>query len=344
MEKQTIIRGAAIIVAGIAASTFGAQHLMSGKSDRPAVAQSALADSDKTVVGAGFIGSPAAPEPDAAATLVVDDTSFVALSDAPSLVEQQSAAPELRTDMLQGDHAEHAALQDACTPDLVVRTGIDALIELSLTAPCHVNERLVVSHADLAFSAYVPDSGAYSAFIPALERQGKIDIFLGEDVFLTAEAEVTDIEEHLRVVLQWTGDADFGLHAYHRDATFGENGHLHALRPFDPMLDEAFLVSLGERHGPEPMLAEVYSIPAELDVISRIELELRFDSTQCAQEMQAYILQSGAGIPTKIKEARLATPDCPSENGIVVMGLPEPRLHQAQLTPMIGRPLSELVD
>jgi len=114
MEKQTIIRGAAIIVAGIAASTFGAQHLMSGKSDRPAVAQSALADSDKTVVGAGFIGSPAAPEPDAAATLVVDDTSFVALSDAPSLVEQQSAAPELRTDMLQGDHAEHAALQDAC--------------------------------------------------------------------------------------------------------------------------------------------------------------------------------------------------------------------------------------
>lgn len=340
MEKQTIIRGAAIVVAGIAASTFGAQHLMSGKSDRHAVAQPALTESKASVVSAGFLGGSAGQDT-AAERVILDETSFAALTDGPSPADPQAV---LQSDLVLADSPQSSASQDDCTPELMVRTAIDALIELSLHAPCHANERLVVSHADLAFSAYTSESGTYSAFVPALERQGKIDIFLGEDVFLSGETEVSDIADHFRVVLQWTGDANFGLHAYHRGAGYGDDGHLHALRPFDPMLDEAFLVSLGDRRGPEPMLAEIYSVPADPDLSGRIELELSFDATQCGQEMTAYILQSGAGVAAEIKEARLATPDCPGQNGTVVMGLPNPQMQQARLSSSIGRPLSELVD
>ncbi|MFN7002353.1 MAG: hypothetical protein ACK4NW_02845 [Roseinatronobacter sp.] len=336
MEKQTIIRGAAILVAGITASTFSAQYLLEGRSATQ-VSQSVPTSETPQVVSAGFMASRSTPEVTTGDEAALDDASFLALSNAADTVEAQAApvdfAPMLAATETRGEASSADALD--CTPRLMAQDTIDALIELSVTAPCHTNERLVISHADLAFSAFTNGAGTFSAFLPALNETAKIDVFLGDDVFLQAEVAVPDVHAHYRVVLQWTGDAGFGLHAYHGEAGFGSEGHLHALKPFDASLDEAFLISLGERHGPEPMLAEVYSIPAGLAEISRIELELQFQAQECGQEVSAFVLQTGAGIVTDVKEASFATPPCPAEDGFVLMPLPmlEPRHAQLQTAP-----------
>ncbi len=320
MEKQTIIRGAAIVVAGIAASTFGAQHLLGGKQSPATDTQASMQAQSPQVMGAGVMGNLSTQSPSDA--LHLEDTSFTALSDGkrnrPALETGTDFAPKLA--LAEGVDPVEAPVD--CTPHLVSRPAVDALIELSLDAPCHANERLVVSHDDLAFSAYTTDNGSFSAYIPALSSDAKIDVFLSDDIFLQTAVQIDDVDAHARVVLQWSGDAAFSLHAYHRDARYGEDGHIHALKPFDAALDEAFLISLGENRGPEPMLSEIYSIPSHMAASSRVELELQFSAQQCGETVSAFVLNTGSGVSAEVKEASFALPGCPAENGALVMELP----------------------
>lgn len=346
MEKQTIIRGAAIVVAGIAASVMGAQHFLDGGSPSQST-QTAMPSEAPQVVSAGFMsGGTATTTPEAEVTF--DESTFMALSNADGAPEAKTAlsdfSPQLAAADLSTDPSDIPAQATDCTPQLVAQDTIDALIELSVTAPCHPNERLVISHADLAFSAYTSDAGTYSAYLPALSETARIDVFIGDTEFLQAEVAVPEASDHYRVALQWTGDAGFGLHAYHQNADFGSEGHLHALKPFDSSLEEAFLISLGEKRGPEPMLAEIYSIPAGLAQVNRIELELQFEDGQCGQELSAYVLQSGAGIATEIKEARFETPPCPSDRGFMVLALPVLAPQHAQMQPTAAPVVLDLME
>lgn len=348
MEKQTIIRGAAIVVAGVAASVMGAQYLLDGRTASQ-TARTTMPSEAPQVVSAGFMaGTSSTSKLESDSSIKLETADFAALSDAASSPEAKAAlsdfAPQLAAADLSAEPTETSAQAIDCTPQLEARDTIDALIELSLIAPCHPNERLVVSHSDLAFSAYTNDMGSFSTYLPALTQTARIDVFLGETEFLQTEVDVPEADDHFRVALQWTGDDGFGLHAYHHGADFGSEGHLYAQKPFDSSLEEAFLISLGEKRGPEPMLAEVYSIPARIAQLERIELELQFDSGQCGQELSAYVLQSGTGIATEIKEARFTTPPCPTENGFLVMGLPIMAPQHAQALSATAPVLLELME
>ncbi|WP_071799359.1 hypothetical protein [Natronohydrobacter thiooxidans] len=341
MKKQTIIRGVAIVVAGISASVYGAQHLSGNRSGVSSVAQIAAPGSTAQIRSAGFLGGsvPSAPEDHA---ITVNETSFAALTEGTDLASGEAAldfAPQLEA---AGNTLTPGGPD--CTPRLTAHAAIDALIEVSLSAPCHPQERLVISHADLAFSAYTSENGGFSTYLPALSADGKIDIFLGEDHFLQTETLVPDVDAHIRVALQWVGDAEFSLHAYHMGARFGEAGHIHALKPFDADLDEAFLISLGDKRGPEPMLAEIYSIPTHLVGSSRVELALDFGGEDCGRDLSAFVLQSGGGAATEVNDASFATPDCPAQSGTLIMPLTLPAVQHAGITPTDGVFLSGVLD
>lgn len=317
-----IIRGVAILCAGISASVFAVNHL---SGNAAAASGSSISDQhtpSSQVVGASLVGSGAKlqfdPEPTPALAF---DTEFAALDDS------GANTPLFETEPLAATPVEFAAAQEqtgldaaACSPSLTSAPMVDALIELMLDAPCHPDTRIVISHNDLAFSAYTSDDGSFSAFLPALSVDAKVDVFLSDDIFLQTEVTIPDAGDHLRVALQWNGAARFSLHAYHDGAQYGDTGHVHALKPFDSNLDDAFLISLGEVHGPEPMIAEIYSIPVALSGQSRVEVELQYNAEHCAQDVAAFISDTGDAA-TPLKEIVFAVPDCPAEPGMVVMGV-----------------------
>lgn len=342
MEKQTIIRGVAIAVTGIAASVYGAHTLMGDGGASRSVAEIGSPESTSHVRSAGLLGRSIQMPASEDHTIAVNEASFTALTGDANLASTETVidfVPELAV-------ADATVAQSGhdCTPRLTAHPAIDALIEVSLTAPCHPQRRLVISHADLAFSAYTSDSGSFSTYIPAFTADGKVDIFLGDDIFLQTEAQVPDVDAHIRVALQWMGDADFSLHAYHMGAHFGDAGHIHALKPFDTNLDEAFLISLGDKRGPEPMLAEVYSIPAHLTGSSRVELALDFGAQDCGRDVSAFILQSGGGAATEVNDASFSTPDCPAQGGTLIMPLTLPMAQHARVVPADGAFLSGVID
>lgn len=347
MDKKILIRGAAIACAGIAVSTFAAQHLLNKPPTGSAqVSRPAANDQPQQILGAGLISSGAqiAVAPDApaqkadAVVVAAPELNLAALQEegpTSNLFAGDDFNPRLTLAETEPQTAKAEAGAEAdCSPSLSVKAGIDALIDLSVSAPCNAGERLVISHGDLAFSSFLSSEGIFSAFIPALTRDAHVDVFIGDDAFVQGSVEVEGVEEHVRVVLQWTGDTPLGMHAYHGEAGYGDDGHLHASRPFDTNLDEAFLISLGEVGGPEPMRAEVYSTPVAYAANARVEIELQYSDTVCGQDISAYVLQTGPSIDTDVKAMTFALPDCPAGNGVLVMELPLATPQHAGLAPL----------
>ncbi len=347
MKRQILVRGAAIAFAGVAASVFAAQQFM-GPSQTGT--QTATPGAANQVTGASLMGSSApsaSPHPLTEAELAFDTLE----PPAASLNMAQSATPEAEAvddaampEMAALDSglapASGEALSDdfqpplnlaqaaprandaSCLPTLTAVAAIDALVDMRLTAPCSPNARILVSHDDLAFSAYTDETGGFAAYIPALTQTANIEVFMPDQTVLQAQAVVPEVVQHVRVIVQWTGEDNVLLHGYHRGAAYGQVGHIHASRPFDPELDAAFVLSLGEARGPEPMMSQIYSIPVSMVDQARLELEVAVTTTNCGKDTSAFVSQKGAGLTGALEELSIAMPSCGDSGGMAILPLP----------------------
>ncbi|WFE76141.1 hypothetical protein [Roseinatronobacter sp. S2] len=349
MNSQIIIRGTAIAIAGIAASIFAAKEFI-GDPSQPqpqAQTQSTPQSANGTVVGASLIGAgssiakdegaiPAASLAEPDLPLNIDTATTESADSAKPELILGALEPDLRGDnalRLDADFRPELALAEAsldeydehhadCSANIALEASVDALLNMRLSAPCNASQRVVISHGDLAFSAYTDEDGAFSAYIPALAEDASVDAFLEDGTLLQASTTVPDVTLHHRVIVQWTGDFGLSLHAFHQDAAYGSSGHIHASRPFDPDLQEAFVISLGETHGPDAMMAHIYSVPVAMLGQSRVELEAAHDFRSCGKDLSAYVLQSDGGQTAGLKELSLAMPDCGPDQGVAVIALP----------------------
>jgi hypothetical protein len=346
MKRQILIRGAAIAFAGVAASVFAAQQFMGPNAQ---TARMTTPGASEQVKSASLMGASAPTTPNAVAQ---QDLAFTAPeapagtldlsqadigpaeSSAPFSADDQIAALDTfsePTDRLQLTNDAQAPMtlaqmgtqanDGSCLTSLTAVPAIDALVDVRLTAPCAPNARIVFSHGDLAFSAYTDETGSFAAYVPALGMTANIEAFLPDQTLVQAQAIVPDAAQHVRVVVQWTGNDGVMLHAFHRDAAYGQAGHIHASRPFDPDMDGAFVLSLGESRGPEPMLSQVYSIPTTMLDQTRLELEVAVTPQNCGRDVTAYIAKTGSGQTGILEELTLAMPECSSANGMLIVPL-----------------------
>ncbi len=343
MKRQILIRGAAIAFAGVAASVFAAQQFMGLNPQTAQVTTPGASDQVRaaSLVGTGSqaaqsmqtefavqedtleLTAPAYPEVamDMSDNVVTDQDVFAALDTTMTPARDAAMTDDFQPALTLAQAAPQ--VQDgSCQPSLTAVPAIDALVDMRLTAPCAPNARVVISHGDLAFSAFTDETGSFAAYVPALSVNAEIEAFLPDQSVLQAQAIVPDADQHVRVVVQWTGNDGVMLHAYHRNAAFGDAGHIHASRPFDPEMDAAFVLSLGEARGPEPMLSQVYSIPATLIDQTRLELEVAVTAQTCGRDMTAYVAKSGTGQSGLLEELTLAMPECGGAGGMAIVPLP----------------------
>ena len=334
MNRQHVIRGAAIAFAGVAASVFAAQQFLSLGGPGPQAQGSPNASGQ--IVGASLVGA-GAPAQSAAAS-ASSDTLSLQMQPQPEMVGDPAGAQVAAIESTTGPElslpasdfqppltlaqAAPSANDATCEPSLSANSAIDALVDLRLSAPCLPNARVVISHDDLAFSTFTDAQGELAIYVPALSQTALFEVFLPDQSVLTAQAIVPEVAEHVRVVVQWTGSEILSLHAYHRGAAYGEAGHIHAARPFDPSADSAFVLALGTARGPEPMLAQVYSLPVNMTAMARTELEFSVNSQTCGRDLSAFVTLKGQGQSGSLEELTLTMPDCTSVGGTAVVPLP----------------------
>jgi len=232
-------------------------------------------------------------------------------SEAPSGIATLATDPALIEDLLAG--------VDACEVWLVVTPADDAMLDMSLFAPCDGGERIEISHAGLRFDARIGGDGQLALIFPALVSQAELTVSFEDGRTTTDATEVTDAGLYDRVAIQWSGAAVLGLNAYEFGADFGSDTHIHPANAATPGdASRGFLTELGAVSA----LAQVYSFPTALSARAgqvALELEVAVTDDSCGQPLHVETLEVLAGVDAVTRGIQLEMPACDGEGGFLVL-------------------------
>lgn len=197
-----------------------------------------------------------------------------------------------------------------------------AMVQIILDAPCKPNERLIVHHSGLMFTDITNAEGNLTTTVPALAQEAVFIIAFESGRGTVIETTVEDMASYNRAVLQWSGAASgFELHALEFGADYGTRGHIwsgaeqsvqSALRE-----DHGFVVPLGDPDVAQPLLAEVYTYPAEEGPVDlRVETEIH--AMNCGLDIEVQSIQYDSG-NLRSEEVVLSIPDCSVMGDLLVL-------------------------
>jgi hypothetical protein len=219
-----------------------------------------------------------------------------------------------------------APLTENCAVDAVAKPLAGAMVSLSLTAPCAVNERLTVHHNGMMFTESTGPDGTLTVIVPALTEQAVFIMAFANGDGAVAQTTVTDLYGYDRVVLQWRGQAGFQLHAREFGADYGKTGHIWA--GVDPDVsgmiqgEHGFLMQLGNTAVAQPLLAEVYTFPtskaAQQGVID-LSVEAEVTADNCGLEIEAQSIEMTPNGSLKTQDLTLAVPGCDAVGSFLVL-------------------------
>jgi hypothetical protein len=311
-------------VVAVFAIALGAGHLVQTMSHRNAAkpaASAALKEKPKAIeqVAAGPEALAPTPAPAPAPQVTLPKVPLAEL--APPRIETPVAeTPVAETPAAEAPVAGTAAAACPVTLDLMSEPA--AMIGLTLVAPCHPNERVVLQHAGLTVTAMTTATGALFTGLPALESPAQVTIVFADATRAEGSTEIPDLAGLRRFGIQWQGEDFFDLHAFEQNAAYGEPGDVSPQNTRDPSsllpAGEGFLTLLGDPAAPAPLLAEVYTWPADPAVKADVVIEAIVAAGSCGQEMLGQTVSSVGG-RAEVKDLSVAMPECDAEGGYLLL-------------------------
>ncbi|MFN4154421.1 MAG: hypothetical protein ACK4HF_07180 [Paracoccaceae bacterium] len=313
------------LVVATGAIALGAGHFVQEKAaDRVAVEPAEVLVSDVKPVAAGpadISPNPTAIQPpvlpaEAAPTTVDASPPLVPPAD-PVPAERLAAADPIAA--VPRDPQLIPAPVMTQGPDCAVKFDLlpqpEAMIGISLLAPCHAEQRVVLRHAGLAVTARTSASGALVSTLPALTAVADVEVVFAGGEKVSASIPVGDFAKVQRFAVQWQAEDAFQLHAFENGADYDQPGHISA--SFTGKSGESGMISvLGDATVTLPLLAEVYTFgPAQK---TELVLEAAVTETTCGREILGEaILATGGSV--EITDLTVAMPGCEAIGDILVL-------------------------
>ncbi|MFP4239465.1 MAG: translocase [Rhodosalinus sp.] len=210
----------------------------------------------------------------------------------------------------------------SCDVVLDARPRPNGMVRLALDAPCLPNERFTLHHNGLTFTAATDAAGKLALAAPALDTSAVFIAAFPGGEGAVAQVAVPEAGVRDRVVLQWRGDAGLQLHAFEGGAQYNDAGHRWVDAPGEPEAgeDEGFVVRLGDAAVAEPMMAEVYTFPAEMPETGvSVTVEAEVTEANCARELSAQTLGVMSGEAMERHELTFFMPDCAAVGDFLVL-------------------------
>ncbi|WP_156317509.1 hypothetical protein [Cypionkella psychrotolerans] len=338
--KRRLARGVAVIAIALGAGQL--VQSMSGKAPPPHAAENQTTKKPKAIerVAATEVGDKPAPmvaleapantqaePPKAKAPVMASTTAPVAtpepVAKAAPVVPKTPAAPIAAT--VPAPKLEITAkpeLADACPVSLELSNADNALIAVTLVAPCHADERVVLKHAGLTVTAKTTLTGALFADMPALMQDAKVEVMFKDNTSVAASVAVPELAGLRRFAVQWQQDDAFQLHGFEDGSDFGGPGDVSAATPHQPIAGApakgGFLTLLGDASTDLPMLAQVYTYPKDSQIKPEIVVEAAVTEATCGRELLGQTLQTAPGT-VKVSDMSLAMPDCDAVGDYLVL-------------------------
>ncbi len=221
---------------------------------------------------------------------------------------------DLLTD-LRGITPVAASMNDpaavGCVPTLDLVAAPLGMIDLTLTAPCNLGERVVIRHAGLSFTAQTNPDGVLRLQLPALEPEALVAAYFDSAQIALAKVAVPDATDHIRFAVQMPHPAQFDLRAEADGQVYvGSYG-----RSAD--LPGRSIQPLGLGTVAQPLLAQVYSYPAA-DTAANLTVEVKITPDTCGRTLPVETLLARGGKVTLTKVA-VAVPLCGTSGDILVL-------------------------
>jgi len=326
------------MVAATVAVALGAGHVMQNglnvKQGRVASAEGAAtngAETPKAIVPlAAGLGT--APAPVVTAT----ESTMPALPDAaftpaPAAATEQAILPEAVAPTA-APAAETATAAEACPTTLDVIATDQAMLDLTLIAPCRASERVVLRHGGLAVTGVTSATGTLFISLPGMQSAGEVAAMFSDGLELKAAEALTDLPLYRRFAVQWMADDAFQINAFENGAAYGADGHVSAANPQRALpnvpIKGGYLTRLGDNTAVLPMLAEVYTFPMDLDAPVNLTIEASVTAATCDRELLGEVLLSEGGKLEKT-DLTMATPTCDAIGDVLVLNNPLPDLKLA---------------
>ena len=241
-----------------------------------------------------------------------------------------SAKPGLPQDV-ETTAADRLPVVAACGVEASATALPGALVRLQITAPCRENERITLHHHGMMVTETLGSEGQLDLVIPALSSTAT---FIVEPAPLAAAEEaaavgavvqvaVPDLAQVDRVVLQWSGNSGFEIHAREFGAQYGENGHVwHGADSAQEAAGQ--MTRLGDANQLVPRLAEIYSFQRDLGSspaatgLIEISVEAEITEINCGREIAAQSLRVVAG-RVQTRDLVLNMPDCTATGDFLVL-------------------------
>jgi len=325
--KRKAARGIAVLAVALAAG-----HLvqnMGEKKAAPAKASAELAVKPSKVetVAAGpeTVAKPTTVQPESP-TLPAAPMAASALPalpkplDPPKLPAVTQTAAPIVLDPVEPTATE--AVADACNITLDLMAEPNAMIGITLIAPCQPNQRVVLRQGGLAVTGLTTSTGALFTALPAFETQSLVEVAFPDGQKHSAEIAVPDLATLRRFAVQWQADDAFQVHAFENGAGYDEPGHISAADPNRPLAGMpakgGFLTLVGDSTTENPLLAEVYTFPADPAAKPDVIVEAAVTEKTCGRELLAETLTSTGG-SVFITDLSLAMPDCDAVGDYLVL-------------------------
>lgn len=200
---------------------------------------------------------------------------------------------------------------DHCRPRMELSAAPGAMILLSLSAPCNRNERIIVRHSGLSFTARTEPSGGARMLIPALKPEALVAVYLADAHLVLGKVAVPEASSYARYAISWEWPADLELRATDGDkvlvgmaASFGGEAQR--------------VISLGVSDVQAPVMAHVYSVLGP--DLGSVDLtgELRITPASCGRTLRLETVYSAEGQAT-VQEQAVAVPLCGTAGDILLL-------------------------
>ncbi len=216
--------------------------------------------------------------------------------------------------------------ETSCEISAKARPMAAAMVNLTLTAPCLPNERVTVHHNGMIFTQTTSKTGSLSIDVPALAETAVFVFAFGNGDGAVAQAKVEDLTDFGRVVLQWKGDTGLQIHALESGSDYSGAGHVWSGQPRSMAAaitgEGGFITMNGDLDAVEPLVAEVYTFPAEMESREggvKLTVEAEVIQANCGTEIEAKSFELRGRDQLVTQDLSLAVPDCTALGSFLVL-------------------------
>lgn len=241
----------------------------------------------------GVSGATVSPLPVSASLDVTPDASLGELTGITSVAATMPVA---------GDH---------CRPSMQLTAVKGAMIQLSLSAPCNRNQRIVVRHSGLSFAVKTRTDGAATVLFPALRPDATVAVYLPDARLVLGKVAVPEVAGFSRLAVIWEWPAEIALRVTDGDKVLAGTA---------PNIgsDASHVMSLGTPDVQSPIMAQVYSVPGHHLDQMQLTGELRITPASCGRTLRLDTVRSDAGV-TSAQDQLVPVPLCGTAGDILLL-------------------------